>query len=224
MMLLAHALPVEAAVAKKAGVRWRATLSLRRLGALTLGFLLNLLYQSGDYLSQPNQLIWQPQLEQLGLVQWLFEQLKLLLMILLIITVLLSVLRILKLLHIERLIHWLLSPFLRLLGLSKHAANTTVIGITLGLSFGGGLLINEAESGKLSQRDIFVAMAFLALCHSLIEDTLLIMLLGAHVSGVLWCRLAFALLITLLLSHLPDWKNSNSLTYRFCMNPPKAPH
>ena len=113
--------------------------------------------------------------------------------------------------------HWLLSPLLLLLGLSKQASNITIIGITLGLSFGGGLLIKEAESGKLSPKDIFISMALLALCHSLIEDTLLIMLLGAHISGVLWGRLAFSLVFVALMSHLLNWKEG-SRSYKFCIN------
>jgi len=49
-----------------------------------------------------------------------------------------------------------------------------IVGITLGVSFGGGLLINEAKRGHISPRDIFVAMMLLNLLHSLIEDTLLV--------------------------------------------------
>lgn len=217
MMLIAHALPVEAAIAKKAGVRWRATLIIRIMGALVFGAILNLIYQTGGFLQHSSQVIWQPQLVDLSLLDWGLEQLKTLLMILLVISALIILLRLLKWLHIERLMHWLLSPVLSLLGLSKHASNITIIGMTLGLSFGGGLLIREAESGLLSNKDIFISMALLALCHSLIEDTLLILLLGAHISGVLWGRLIFSLLITILLSRLPDW-SENSRIIRYGMN------
>jgi len=220
MMLIAHALPVEAAIAKKAGVRLRATLAIRIFGALIFGAILNLLYKTGGYLQQPNQLIWQPELADLSLLDWGLEQLKTLLMVLVIISALITLLRLLKWLHIERLMHWLLSPLLSLLGLSKHASNTTIIGITLGLSFGGGLLIKEAESGLLSSKDIFIAMALLALCHSLIEDTLLIMVLGAHLSGIFWGRLAFSLLLTTMMSRLLSWEKG-SVVQRFGMNRPR---
>jgi len=217
MMLIAHGLPVEAAIAKKAGVRWRATLCIRIFGALIFGALLNFIYQNFNYLQQTNILLWQPELVKPTLLEWGLEQVKTLAMVFLIITALISLLRILKWLHIERLMHWLLSPLLKLLGLSKEASNITIIGITLGLSFGGGLLIKEAESGALSSKDIFVSMALLALCHSLIEDTLLIMLLGAHMSGILWGRLAFAIVFVSIMSHLLSWKEG-SLSYRFCIS------
>ena len=222
MMLIAHALPIEAAIAKKAGVRWRATLTIRIVGALIFGAILNILYKAGGYLQQPNQLMWQPELVDLSLLEWGLEQLKTLLMVLVVISALITLLRILKWLHIERLMHWLLTPFLSLLGLSKHAANITVIGMTLGLSFGGGLLVKEAESGLLSSKDIFIAMALLALCHSLIEDTLLIMVLGAHLSGIFWGRLAFSLIVTTMMSRLLSWEKGSAIQ-RLGLNNAKEP-
>lgn len=95
-------------------------------------------------------------------------------------------LRIFRVLGIEKLMHWLLSPVLKLLSIGKEASNITIIGITLGLSFGAGLLVEEARSGAISRRDIFLSVCFLCLCHSLIEDTLLILLLGADLTGILW--------------------------------------
>ena len=217
MMLIAHGLPVEAAIAKKAGVRLRATLCIRIFGALIFGALINFIYQKFGYLQQTNILLWQPELVKPTLFEWCIEQIKTLAIVLLIISALIALLRILKWLHIEKLMHWLLNPLLILLGLSKQASNITIIGITLGLSFGGGLLIKEAESGVLSPKDIFISMALLALCHSLIEDTLLIMVLGAHLSGILWGRLAFSLVFVAIMSHLLSW-NKESPSYRFCIS------
>ena len=47
-----------------------------------------------------------------------------------------------------------------------------------------------------------MSMAFLGLCHSLIEDTLLILLLGADLSAILWARLGFSLLVIAVLSRI----------------------
>jgi hypothetical protein len=206
MMLLAHSLPIEGAVAKAAGVSWKATLLLRITGALLLGWLLHISYQYTHSLQAVNQLVWQPKIAEAGLRMWLKTQVELLIAVLVIIAVLMIGLRILRKLGIERLLHYLLSPVLRLLGISQQAANITVIGVTLGLSFGGGLLIKEARSGLLAKRDIILSLAFLGLCHSLIEDTLLILLLGADLSGILWARLAFAVVIVAILARLP-WIN-----------------
>lgn len=82
-----------------------------------------------------------------------------------------------------------LRPILSVLGISRETTNLTIAGITLGISFGGGLLINEAKRGHISPRDIFVAMMLLNLLHSLIEDTLLILLIGADFMTIFWSGL-----------------------------------
>jgi spore maturation protein SpmB len=119
-----------------------------------------------------------------------------------------ALLKILEKIGIIKLMTKLLEPVLKLLGMGREAAPLTIIGMTLGIGYGGALLIREAQSGAVSKRDIFAAFVMLGLCHSLFEDTLVMMLLGGHVSGVLWGRLLFSLLITfllgLLVSRLPQ--------------------
>lgn len=203
MVLVAHSLPVEAAVAKAAGVSWRATLTLRLGGALALGGLLNLAYSAGGWLQTPSRLMWQPTAVEPGLAAWALDQLWMLVGIFFVIAALMAILRLLRVLGIERLMHVLLAPVLKLIGIRREAANITIIGTTLGLSFGAGLLLKDARGGTLSRRDIFLTLGFLGLCHSLIEDTLLILLLGADLSGVLWARLAFALIVIAALARLP---------------------
>ena len=105
-----------------------------------------------------------------------------------------------KLLGVEKLMAILLRPFLRILGISKEATNLTIIGITLGLSFGGGLLISEAKRGHIAARDVFTAIMLLNLLHSLIEDTLLIMLIGADFYTIFWGRLVFSVLVVALIA------------------------
>ncbi|MBT0959626.1 hypothetical protein [Denitromonas iodatirespirans] len=203
LMLVAHSLPVEGAIAKAAGVSWRATVLIRLGGAIALGALLNLIYRGTGSLEQPITLPWQPPPAADSLAGWALDQLHTLGWILVIITVLMSTLRLLRHLGIERLIHALLTPALRLIGIRGEAANITVIGVTLGLTFGAGLLLKEVRSGTLSRRDVFLTLSFLSLSHSLIEDTLLVLLMGADLSGILWGRLLFALLAIRLLSRLP---------------------
>jgi len=203
MMLLAHSLPVEVRIAQKAGTRVIFTLLLRVGGALLLGLLLHLIYSSGDYLSQTNVAIWKPQIMSDNSLQaWVIGQLRTLWQVFLVISVLVAFLKLLKLSGIEKLLAWILKPLLKVLGLSEKTSSITIIGITLGLTYGGGLLIKEAKKGEISKRDIFGALSLLALCHSLIEDTLLIMLLGADLSGILYFRLLFSLLITTLIIRL----------------------
>ncbi len=202
MILVAHSLPVEGAVAKATGVPWPATLLIRLGGALTIGSLLHLWYSTTGTLQEPATMLWRPDASDPSLVAWALSQLRALVMIFLIILALMALLRLLKALGIERLMHAALAPLLRIIGIGREATNVTIIGFTLGISIGAGLLIREAKTGKLSARDIFLTMAFLGLCHSVIEDTLLILLMGADLSAILWTRLAFAILVTALLARL----------------------
>tara|TARA_B100001059_G_scaffold232604_1_gene270784 strand:- start:135 stop:1112 length:978 start_codon:yes stop_codon:yes gene_type:complete len=202
MMLLAHSLPIEGAIAKKAGVSWLATLSVRVGGSLVLAWLLNIGYQYGDLLNYPATVLWQPEVSSdRSYIGWAIGQLKNFTVIFMVISALLLLLKTLKVLGIEKLMAMLLRPFLRLLGISKDATNLTIIGITLGLSFGGGLLINEAKKGYISARDVFAAVMLLNLLHSLIEDTLLILLIGADFYTIFWGRVVFSVLIVALISH-----------------------
>lgn len=202
MILLSHSLLVEGAIAKAAGLAWWYTLTLRIGGALFIGFLLNVIYVKTHSLQEVSQVLWQPALSGDDLLSWFVLQLKTLVLAFFVISALVILMRLLRYLGVEKGLHWLLTPFLKFLGIDKSAANITVIGFTLGVSFGGGLLIEEARSGRISKQNVFLSMSFLCLCHSLIEDTLLMLLLGADLSGILWMRLLFTFIIIATLARL----------------------
>ncbi|QFI38720.1 hypothetical protein FR932_13100 [Moritella marina ATCC 15381] len=200
MMLLAHALPVEGAVAKLSGVSWRVTLPLRIGGGFILGMIANQVYQLGNWQQQPAVIVWQPTPASSSLFDWTMAQLSMLFSIFFIIAALMILLRLLKWCGIEKLMQTLLSPFLKALTIGKETTNVCVIGLVLGLSFGAGLLIDEARTGRISKRDIFLAVCFLGLTHSIIEDTILILLLGADLIAILWGRLLFSFVVIAILA------------------------
>lgn len=204
LMLMAHGLPIELHIVRRAGVRLGAAIVIRLGGALLLGMLLHHLYQWGGWLQQPVELIWIPPPVDASLSAWLLGQLESLLMVFGVIVLMLTALRLLRWMHIERLMIWLLQPILRLLGIGSQATSITIIGITLGLAFGGGLLIREADKGHIGRKDLFSALALLGLLHSIIEDTILILVMGADLSGILWARIIFALLVVAFLSRWFD--------------------
>ncbi len=218
MMLIAHSLPIELRIAQKAGVKLLIALLIRIAGALVLGALLHYSYRWGDWLQQPVTLAWQPPASDNSLLSWCISQLQSFVMIILIIAALMSLLRFLRWIHIERLMIWLLQPLLKLLGIGPQATSLTIIGITLGLSFGGGLLIREAQSGRVSAKDCFSALFLLSLCHSMIEDTLLVLTLGADLSGVLWARLAFGLLCVAIMTRIMN-RISETTQQRWLLHP-----
>lgn len=203
LMLIAHSLPIEAAIAKRAGVSMTVTLLLRLGGGLLFAWILHQTYQFGDLLDHQAQIIWSPEVvEQQSYLEWAWTQVENLVAIFVVISVLLFALKLLKVLGIEKLMAIALRPILKILGISREATNMTIVGITLGLSFGGGLLINEAKRGHIPARDVFTAIMLLNLVHSMIEDTILIMLIGADFTSIFWGRLIFGLLIVAALSRL----------------------
>lgn len=70
-----------------------------------------------------------------------------------------------------------------------------MVGVLLGLSYGGALIIREAKAGTIPRRDLFLSICLLSLTHSLIEDTLFIMALGADLTGILLARVVFTLIV-----------------------------
>ncbi len=195
MMLVAHSLPIELRIAQKAGPRLRFMLMFRVLGALLTGFLLNRIYLKSGYLQTEFVAIWKPDMSDPSWKSWAVDQVKSLLTIYGIIILLLFIVRLLTWLRVTDLLARILKPILRIMGMSKDAAPITIIGMTMGIGYGGGLIIREAQSGSLSGKDIFFSLSFMGLMHSMIEDTLLMILLGGHVSGVLVFRFIFAMAV-----------------------------
>ncbi len=203
LMLIGHSIPVEGAVARRAGVPWRVTIVLRIGVAILLAGILHVTYTGFALLQHPARFIWRPEVVSDSLWAWALTQIESLAMVFFVILMMLLLLKTLHHLGLERLIHIGLFPLLQLLGIGRAAANVTVIGVVLGISYGAGLLIKDVDAGNMSRRESFLALCFLGLLHSIIEDTLLIMALGADLSGILWARLLMAILVIALLARLP---------------------
>lgn len=199
MILVAHTLPVEIRIAHAAGVRAWFMMTLRIGAAVVLGWILHMVFTVLDAYRSPAAMLWRPGAADDSLVQWVVGECKNYVMIFVVVCALLSLMHLLKKAGV---IDWLnnrLEPLLEFLGMGKNAAPLTIIGMTLGLAYGGGLIIREAQSGNMSKRDVFLSLSFMGLSHSLIEDTLLMAAIGASLSGTLLARVAFTLLVMLVI-------------------------
>jgi hypothetical protein len=199
MVLIAHSIPLEQRVSQRAGVGFVFSTLLRVLGALTCGALMNLIYQSLNWLQEPVALTilsegGAPATEQ-SWGDWTLASLHTLGIILAIVVGLVLLLRVMDKAGVTRMLTSLLAPVLGAVGIGGRAMPLTMVGILLGLSYGGALIIKEGQAGTIPRKDLFLSVCLLGLCHSLIEDSLFILALGAHWSGVVVFRVIFSLVV-----------------------------
>jgi len=194
-MLFTHSLPVEVLISRRAGVRARITLAVRIGGGILACMILAQLFKLTGWYSEPAS-IHIPQISiDTSWLGWLQGQLISLMMIQIIIIVLLFFLEILRLIGVEKLMRMLLAPFLRSMKIGERASTIAIVGVTLGLGFGGGLLIKDVETGEIPKEDVFGILCFINLLHSVFEDTAIVMLLGPSLLIVLGFRFIFSFVL-----------------------------
>ena len=206
IILIAHSLPIEVAIARQSRVSAIFNLLFRFINAIIAGKILNLIFIKYDLFSEKNISFLKAPSTTVSNIDWAILQIQNFLIIFLIIFSIITTINILKYLGIWQIIINILRAPLSYLGMSDKVANIILIGLTLGISFGGGFLIEESKKNNISKRDILLSLSFLSLCHSIIEDTILILLLGSHISGVLFFRFIYTVIIILLMRYLLDTK------------------
>lgn len=98
-------------------------------------------------------------------------------------------------------------PLMRPLGIAPRGAITMAGGLTFGLAFGAGVILEQAREQKFTRREITLIVLFLSACHAVIEDTLIFIPLGINVVPLLLIRLTAAILLVAAIARLwPDEK------------------
>jgi hypothetical protein len=202
MMLIAHGVVVECAILRKCGVSFWGQMVLRMVSAVAMGMLLHLIFSRFGLFEQAASSAWQAPSADAGLMTWIWDQAVNLTAIFAIILGLVSLMRLLSYLRLTDVFAWGLGPVLRLMGIDRKAATITVIGLTMGLGYGGGLIIYEARNGSLSQEDVFAACSLMSLSHGLIDDSIVMSLIGASWIGMFWGRLGFSLVVVAVLTRV----------------------
>ncbi|MBX9453701.1 MAG: nucleoside recognition protein [Mesorhizobium sp.] len=202
LLLFAHGLPIEQKIIQKAGPGMIATTLLRVAGGVLYAFVLHRLFAVTGWLSAPVNPTLIPMSAAQDWPGFFVGLLEMMITMLVILLVLSWGLEILRVTGILKLMMKALAPLLRLAGIREEAGQFTAVGLFLGISYGGGLLIREARSGAVPPRQVFLSCVFMGFAHSIIEDTLVVMALGADMSSVLFGRLAFAVAATALIAAL----------------------
>ena len=194
MILVAHNLPIECIICKAAGISVIYTASLRLISAFVLGFILKLIYFNFGFLTETFQTFFTVKPPPENNWYWFLDQFITLVYIFFLVCLMATVLEILKIIGVEKLFEKVFMPPLRLFGIQKEAMNIIIVGMFIGIQFGGGMLIKEVKKGTIDKQSIFLSVSLLNLLHAMIEDTILMALVGGHISGILIARVIFSLI------------------------------
>ena len=203
-ILFTHSVIIEAAISRQAGLSAGATIIIRILSGVLFCTLLNSVFSTFELFGQTAVLNLPEMSTAPTLKQWIIDQIKGLVFIQFVIIILITFLEILRLLGIEKIIRICLSPFLKILNIGQSASTIVVVGLTLGLGFGGGLMIKDVKQGIVAPRSAVGALIFINLFHSLIEDTTILLLIGPSLFTILVIRGLFVFALTFVLIKIFD--------------------
>ena len=202
LVLFAHTFLIEIPICVKAGCRFLPIFLIRFAGAYTFAFIVAQSCLAGSWCQTPTDAFTLPVAPNEGLWTWIAGELKKYAVISLVVLALVVLLEIMDRLGITRMLERIMSPLVKLIGISPKVMPITLIGMTLGLAYGGGLIVAQSREKPLEGRDIFLSLAFLSLFHSIIEDHLLMIAMGAHWFWIFILRLVFTLGLMILIKHL----------------------
>ena len=192
MCLISHSLPVETAVQKRTGSSFWLILVIR-LGASFAGAMILSLFLKAD-----PQAVAGTNIRMVTggfgaeFTSWLVGMAFLCVKILVLITLLMIMQRIMEEFGVIQWLSRMLKYPLMVLGVPREAAFLWIVANTLGLAYGAGIIIDHVERGRLSPRHADILNAHIAVSHSLLEDTLLFVAVGASLFWVTVPRVILA--------------------------------
>ena len=202
MSLAAHAMPIETIVQKKTGTSFLSIFLVRTLGSFVIGFILNLILPgSADFSNESMKSLAEiPFFELQGNFLFEFQEWgKMILNLVLKMVVIIYVLNVCQYIlrefgileYISKSIGFLMDIF----GLPRKLSFLWIIANVLGLSYGSAIVIEEANSGKLSKREVDLLNAHIGISHSNVEDLALVTMAGASCWIVLVTRWVGSLVV-----------------------------
>lgn len=207
MLSFSHNLFIESTVASKVGVSWWLISGIRLALALLAAICINLLWNGG---AEPAKYGFTSATDvvptgwgeiTLQAIQTALVAVAQLAVIVILLMIVMQFLR-------EK--GWLslfsnrFAPFTKMLGMEKNTSMTLVAGLTIGLAYGAGIMIQAVQEDGVSKKDMYLALVFLVACHAVVEDTLIFIPLGIPVWPLLLIRLITAILLTMTIAFV--WK------------------
>ncbi|GEL76531.1 nucleoside recognition domain-containing protein [Tenuibacillus multivorans] len=205
MLSFSHNLFIESTVAAKVGVKFWVIIVVRVGLAITAAMLINLFWNGGQELAQYG-LISNEGPEPTGWMEISLTGLETaILSIIQLAAIVIPLMVVMQWLRDNHWMDWMsqkLSPFTKLLGVNQNASMTLVAGLTIGLAYGAGMMIQAVKEDGVSKKDMTLVLIFLVTCHAVVEDTLVFIPLGIPVWPLLVIRLITAIVLTMTIAYI----------------------
>jgi hypothetical protein len=182
-----HSLVVESVIMKKLGISNIYSYSLRFFGGFSIAFLAT--FMPDSYFSAS--------LSNTTFTKTTYDSLSSLLMGSSSSAMILSIKIIALIVTLIFIMDFIKSrEFIKQSGKNVSKGFSLIVGIFLGITYGAGILIQEAKNGTIGKDDLFFIGTFLMICHAIIEDTLLFVIFGADFTMVIAIRTIAAIVIS----------------------------
>jgi len=192
-----HSLVVESVIMKKIGISNTYSYSLRFFGGLLIAFTVALMPSSWFEASLTSNVFSKTTYDTLEALLYgsISSAISLSIKIIILITILIFIMDFIK-----------TRDFIIKSQKNVSKGFSLTVGIFLGITYGAGILIKEAQSGTIAKKDLFYIGTFLMICHAIIEDTLLFVIFGADFTMVILIRTIAAIIFSYILVKIYERK------------------
>lgn len=196
MCLTSHNLMVESSVQAKTGSSFWGMTLLRLAMSFVIAFCLNRVmpHEGWGHIGIAQSAAVCDSLPEVFML-WFTSSMKVVISILLIVTALMILHYLLDEFKLMRGLSTFFSPLMRLFGLPRDTAFLWLVGNVVGLAYGGAIMVEQMERKKLLYSEGNILNHHLAICHSLLEDTIIFVAIGLPAFWLIFTRLFFAILV-----------------------------
>ena len=209
MLSFSHNIFIETGVALRVGVKLWVVLVVRFGLAILSGMVINLVWQGGGEIAKYGAIASVEKIPDgwgeiilLGLQKATFGVLQLALIVI----PLMIIIQVLKDRNYLQKFSEKIAPFTKVIGIQQNASLTLVAGLTIGLAYGAGVMIQAVQEDGVSKKDATLAFIFLVACHAVVEDTLIFLPLGVPILPLFLIRLATAFILTIIVAYI--WRRT----------------
>lgn len=195
MVLCSHNMIVETTVQHKTGSSVARIVAIRTLSAFILGWVLNKIMPGSFEATSVTGNVQEQLTFMIMLEDWFFRTLKNVIIMALLVYLLTVLQKILTEYGVIEYISRFLKPVMIFFGLSPKTAFLWLVSNTLGLAYGAGIMIDEAEKGITTKEENDLLNHHIGISHSNLEDLLLFSAVGGAYLWMLLSRWAMSLIL-----------------------------